>query len=230
MSTDSPSGPRRDIRLLVAAVVIATGFVVAVFTLGIDRPPELPLLAAGDEGSPSAAIAWTSWEPNGLCVYVAEPDATVREVTCGLDGELVGLVQDGPVQLLRYGGGMSRNEMLVTIDRETGEVLDSRATEQVLDYSAVVEPTWFRDGNELVVRHDNRDIWRVRSRDSYTVHAGRVSPDGAHIVLVDSARRIVVMPLNGTPSARVWVDADRSRSRTSPNIVLWEGESLLVDE
>ncbi len=229
MTSDSAPRPQRDVRLLIAAVVMAAAVVVAVFTLGVERPPELPLLQASQDAPPAASIAWTSWAENEQCLYVAEPNGTYSAVRCGIEGELVAFNAEVTLELMGYGGGPGRTTNVTTIDRQSGEIVDTRATDQVLEYNDWQQASWVRDGDELVVRYNNRDVWRVSSRASYTVFMTRVSPDGEHIVVADSANRIILLTVAGDVPARVWVAPERARNRFGFNTVLWEGESLLAD-
>lgn len=161
------------------------------------------------------------------CVYVAEVDGSWREVRCGLDGELVGFETGGPLTLFQYGSGMSGQFTLLSVATDTGEIIQTQPTDQEITYDGTPGLMWFRDGDELVVRYDNRDVWRVASRLSYTIYAARVSPDGQHIALTDSAQRIVLLSVSGDEPARIWVPAGQARNQYGPNAFLWEGESLL---
>lgn len=161
------------------------------------------------------------------CVYVAEVDGSWREVRCGLDGELVGFQTGGPLTLFQYGSGMSGQFTLLSVATDTGEIIQTQPTDQEITYDGTPGLMWFRDGDELVVRYDNRDVWRVASQSSYTIYAARVSPDGQHIALTDSAQRIVLLSVSGDEPARIWVPAGQARNQYGPNAFLWEGESLL---
>lgn len=227
MSCETADTPRRDVRLLIAAIVVAAAVMAAVFLFGVERPPELAELAADQTGLPAAPIAWTSWTRDQLCVYIAEVDGSWREVRCGVDGELVGFETGGPLQLFQYGGGMSQQFTLLSIAPDTGEITATQPTNQEIVYDDASGLMWFRDGDELVIRYDNRDVWRVESRSSYTIFAGRVSPDGQHIAATDSAQRIILLSVSGEEPARVWVPAGQARNQYGPNALLWQGESLL---
>lgn len=217
----------RDLRLLLVAAVLAVVVIVAVFTVGIDRPPQLPALSDEQVNAPQAPIAWSSWTENRMCLYIAETTGEVRTVTCDIEGELAGFDVNGPLTVLAWSGRPAPSQTVTTVDRDTGAVLDTRRTDQEFVYDGQREPTWFRDGNELVVRYENRDVWRIATRSSYTIFSGRVSPDGRQIILTDSVGRIIVLNATGDPTARVWVDYSQSRNRFWPNTVLWEGDSLL---
>lgn len=224
MSSETAGTPLRDIRLLIAAIVAAAVVMAAVFLFGVERPPELTGLAADQTGLPTVPIAWTSWSRDDSCVFVAEVDGSWREVRCGVDGELVGFEAGGPLQLFQYGG---QQGTVLSIAQDTGEVIATQPSSQEVVYNDASGLVWFRDGDELVVRYDNQDVWRVESQASYTIYAGRVSPDRQHIALTDSAQRIVLLTVSGDVSARVWVPAGQAGNRYGPNVLLWEGESLL---
>jgi len=229
MSSDTADAPMRDVRLLIAAIVVAATVMAAVFLFGVERPPRLPELSSDQTGLPVAPIAWTSWSRDELCVYIAEVDGSWREVRCGVDGELVGFEAGGPLQLSQYGGGMSQQLTLLSIAPDTGEIVATQSTSKEVVYGDSSGLVWFRDGDELVVRYDNADVWRVESKSYYTIFAGRVSPDGQHIAVTDSAQRIVLLSVSGDAPARVWVPAGKARNRYGPNALLWEGESLLQE-
>ncbi|MEX2532941.1 MAG: hypothetical protein WD360_03155 [Nitriliruptoraceae bacterium] len=229
MSSDTAEMPQRDIKLLIAAIVVAAAVIAAVFLFGVERPPQLTELAADQTGLPAVPIAWTSWSRDELCVYIAEIDGSWREVRCGVDGELVGFETDGPLQLFQYGRGMSQQFTLLSIAPDTGEITATQSTNQEIVYDDPSGLMWFRDGDELVVRYDNTDVWRVESQSHYTIFAGRVSPDGQHIAMTDSAQRIVLLSVSGEQPARVWVPAGQARNQYGPNALLWEGESVLQE-
>jgi len=229
MPSDPGIAVNRDVRLLVAAIVIAATVLVAVFTFGVDRPPELAELAADQAALPAVPIAWSSWSDNQQCVFIAETDGSFREVRCGLDGELAVFDSEGPLQLFSYGGGSGGQFTLTSIDRVSGEIIATETTDRDIEYEYRQVPTWFRDDGELVLRYNNADVWRVKSRESYVVFAARVSPDGAHIVVTDSAGRIILVTVSGAEPARIWVTGDTTRNRFGANQVLWEGESILKE-
>lgn len=68
MSSDTAGAPLRDVRLLIAAIVIAAAVMAGVFLFGVERPPELIQLAGDEASQPSVPIAWTSWSRDELCV------------------------------------------------------------------------------------------------------------------------------------------------------------------
>lgn len=229
MSFDTAETPLRDVRLLLAAVAVAAAVTAAVFLFGVERPPALTELAQDQTGLPLAPIAWMSWSGDEGCLSIGEVDGSWREVRCGVDGELVGFEVGGPLQLFQYGSGSSGQFSLLSIATDTGEITATQPTDKEIVYDATPGLMWFRDGDELVVRYEDRDVWRVKSRSSYTINAGRVSLDGQHIAVSDSAQRIVLLSVSGATPARVWVPARQARNQYGPAAFLWEGESILEE-
>lgn len=214
--------PRRSITALIAAAVLIAAVVAAVLLFGVARPPEL---AAIDEGTaPAAAVAWNRWEDDESCIHVAWPDGRVTTPYCATDGgEIVAWPADGIV-LRAWGRG---GETEVTIDAETGEVIerravDSQAAEQQPRPAAPVD-NWVRSDHEdgvLTVTFETSGgvIWTVEAPDAYRITSGVRSPDGDWVAMVDSASRLLVVEADGSAEPRVWAsDVDEWQ------VPMWQG-------
>jgi hypothetical protein len=206
--TDGES-PTRQLPLLLAAAALVVLVVGLVLAFGIGRPPPLTSLTEAPMPAPSAPVAWTAWDdPDGTCVQVARVDGAVERLTCIREGgELVGWDDEG--LLLRTWRGNS--ETVVVLDPDSGELLDRREPPRPEE-----EPPWpdeavfvERDGGRLVVTDaDDPDLvlWEVEAVEAYRVESSARSTDGAWIAMVDSARRLLLVPGDGSREPRVWAE------------------------
>ncbi|MFA9446507.1 hypothetical protein [Egicoccus sp. AB-alg6-2] len=194
----------RRLLLLAASVVVVTVALVLVF--GVQRPPALERVADVPSPTPPTEVAWTAWKDTGTCVHVARPDGGVDEPWCGTGSvEIDGFAEDAVV-VRRWDGG----RRLVRVDLVTGA-----ATETADDEDHDPLPAGERDAIEverldgqLVVRNgaSGRELWRTRAPESYAIQASVRSPDGDWLLLVDTARRLLVVPADGSVAPRVWAE------------------------
>jgi len=208
--------------LLVAAAVVALVTVGVVLRFGLVSPPEL--MAVDDATRPAHALAVLSYRDasRGQCLDVVDPDGTVREVRCTLDGvgPLLAWDERGIV-VVRYA---SFGERLEFIDPDTGAVastsaFDPRAMELVR-WSTAVETE--RAGRTLIVRDERRQVlWTVEAPDNYWIHASVRDPDTGTVALLDSAGRLLVLPA-GAAEPRVWVADVGPRYGE----IVWQGTPL----
>lgn len=203
---------------LIAAGVLVVVIVVAVLLFGVQRPPALAGLEDGPP--PPAAVAWTESRRDETCLMIAWPDGRTTRPWCDPQGgEVVAWPAAGPVWVMRYTATMQ----LLEVDPDTGEVLRSRTeTEpEFRDDGLERAVTTYRDGEELVVSLNDRDVWRTPAPPSYDLRWTRMSPDGDWAVLADAAGRLLVVELDQQDAPRIWVeDVDLWGG------VVWQGEAL----
>jgi hypothetical protein len=206
---------------LIGAGVLIVVVVALVLVFGIARPPELATLADDPAPAPTAAVAWTAFDRDGSCLYVAEPDGTTESLRCDLEGGDIWGWDDDGIALLTYG----LTEDLQRIDPQTGETLERERLDGI-DPSR--PPLTARvagrnqDGTLTVIRHDSEDVvWEVDAPEGYTINDGALSPDGEWVVMVDSAERVLVVPADGSAEPRIW--ADGANVWQAP---VWEGTPM----
>jgi hypothetical protein len=215
----SPSNQRSVVALLVAAGLVAV-VIALVLVFGIARPPALATLAEEPEPALTASLAWSQWEEGGACLYVVAPSGEARQVDCGYDGEeLVAWTDDG-IAMLVWGP----RDGLELIDPDTGEVVDTvrGESEAWFDREGGVVRTRTVDGTLTVTLRDSGvELWRVDAPENYGVNDGFLSPDGAWVVLVDGAGRLLLVPADGSSEPRIWHEVDQAWVRP-----VWEGTAL----
>ncbi len=202
-STDHGSARRRVVSLVAAAAVVVGVFAV-VLAFGVARPPALASVSESTAG-PSAGVAWTAWSERGTCVNVAEPDGTVRELYCDdRGGDVISWTSDG----IHVRSWTSVGELELVIDPVDGRVVSRRNVEDPPTFpeGEYVRST-HRDG-VLVVTLEMSDtvVWEVEAPEAYRVDQGRRSPDGDWVAMSDSARRLLVVPADGSAEPLVWID------------------------
>lgn len=218
-------GPqRRTLGLLIAAAAVAVITVVLVATIGIARPPDLEPVDAATR--PDRSVALFGWRDEGSCLDVVAPDGSLRTVRCGLGEYGSPLVWDERgIGLLRYG---PTGEGLVILDTDDGVVVERIVLGEAAlrsEMSSVGLAATERDGGELLVRDpDGRIVWRVTSPETYRINASALDPGSGRLVLLDSARRLLVLE-PGASAPRVWV-ADVGIDYAE---LLWEGTDLLAE-
>lgn len=222
----SPSPDRRSIGLLIVAAVVVVLAVMLVVVFGVQRPPELPTLVDEPSPSPSGSIAWTTYRDQP-CLDVAAPNGQVRELRCASDvTEVVGWDRDEGVALVDWSG---TSASLRLVDPATSElrVLDAELEDDWMErHRPGGSAPWSRrDGGELVLEGPGgQELWRVEAPDSYELRSVSLSPDGQWLAAVDSAERIVLVPVAGEGPVRVW--ASGVDTWMDP---IWEG-GLELDE
>lgn len=205
MSTPTDTSERRIGWLLGAAALTALVTLVLVLVFGLAQPPQLD--AVGDVTAPDHSVALLSYRDGerGQCLHVVAPDGAAREVRCTLDGvgPLVGWDASGIV-VLKYG---PLGEQFDAIDPVTGVVVSRTAA----DLSVLGQGTWGsmvdveRVGGRLIVRDAQRNVlWDVEAPDAYWISASAQHPDTGAIVMMDTARRLLLLPA-GAEAPVVWV-------------------------
>jgi hypothetical protein len=215
---------RRTLGLLIAAGVVAVITVVLVATIGIARPPALEPVDAATR--PDRSVAMFGWRDEGSCLDVIAPDGTLRTVRCGLGEYGSPLVWDERgIGLLRYG---PTGEGLVILDPDDGVVVERIVLAETAlrsGMSSVGLAATERDGGVLLVRDpDGRIVWQVTSPETYRIGASALDPVSGRLVLLDSARRLLVLE-PGASAPRIWV-ADVGTEYAE---LLWEGTDLLAE-
>jgi hypothetical protein len=206
MSRPADSTERRIGWLLAAAALTALVTLGLVLVFGLAEPPSLA--AVDDATRPAQGVALLSYRDGerGQCLHVIEPDGEVREVRCALDGvgPLVGWDASGIV-VLRYG---RLGEQLDVIDPVTGAVVSSTRTDVAgLDLGASERGVDVeRVGGRLVVRDARRTLlWDAEAPDAYWISASAQHRDTGAIVLLDTARRLLLLPV-GADAPLVWAE------------------------
>ncbi len=196
--------PVRTVGLLAAAAAVVVTTVVLVATLGLAEPPDLEPVDAATR--PDRSLALLTWrEEGGQCLLIVAPDATVREVRCGLDavGPLLGWDERG-ILVSRYVAGAEQREVL---DPATGLTV-ARAT---IPADAVAVPdlrlpagSERRDGDLIVRDADGRELWRTAAPEAYGIGSSVFATDGT-LAMTDTAGRLLVLA-PGAAAPRVWVE------------------------
>jgi hypothetical protein len=229
MAKTTPSSSDRTVDrpvggLLVAAAVVAIATVGIVLRFGLVSPP---VLAPVDEASrPANALAITSYRETerGQCLDVVAPDGTLRQVRCGLDGgPLLGWDERG-ILIVRYA---SFGERLEALDPETGELVSSSR----FDPNSMPVGRWDtlvdiqREGRTLTVRDEGQAVlWTVEAPDNYWISASARDPRTGTIVLLDTAGRLLILPV-GADEPRVWVQDAGVRYGE----LVWQGTPLAAE-
>ncbi len=230
-SADRPSRPPlRSLPLLLVAAGVVVVVVGLVLVLGVHRPPSLPSLADAPEPAPPGAVAWTHWEGGRNCVHLARPDGSTQVLRCSRDGgEIVGFV-DGGIILRNWDTG---GQTLERLDAASGEVVerrtmvgesdledDPRMADPIIDGEPYQGPhvrtTWI-DG-QLDVAVAGQVIWQVEVTDAYDLTTGVLAPDGSAAAAIDTAGRLLLLPVDAGVEPRVWLE-DIGRWREP----VWEG-------
>jgi hypothetical protein len=208
----------RSIPLLVGAATLVVLIVGAVVVLGVQRPPTVSRLIDQPDPAPPAGVVWTSYRGDRTCLEVARPDGQVDRPWCDRHGgELVGWT-DGVVQVQTWDGRAS----VLAIDLQSGEVTRGPGgeVEDAGHHGWAEEVYSERRAGELVLRlvEDDTELWRVDAPERYDVHSSARSADGSWVAMVDTADRLLVVPVDGSAEPREW--ASGVSSWQPP---LWEG-------
>jgi hypothetical protein len=216
---------RRVTWLLVAAGVVALLTLGIVLRFGLLEPPELTAVDIATR--PGHALAILSYRSNerGQCLDVLEPDGTVREVRCRLDGigPLLGWDERG-ILVVRFA---SFGERLEVLDPADGRVIESLPFDlrevDLQRWSSVVDID--RTGGTLTVRDEDRNVlWTVEAPDSYWITASARHPVTREVAMLDAAGRMLVLR-DGETAPRVWV-ADLAQRYGE---IVWQGTPLLAE-
>jgi hypothetical protein len=220
-ATEPEATPGRSLPALIAAAGLVVVAVALVLMFGVARPPALSSLADQPEPAPSASVAWSAWDGDSACIHVARPDGGTSKVTCDQDaGEVLAWDDDG-IAVWSWGP----SDAVRWIDPATGEEQrrERMDDERIFDrWGSGVIRSRTSDG-VLTVTNDETGgvLWAVQAPESYRVHEGSISPDGAWIAMFDSAERLLVVPADGSTEPRVWTD-----DGTSWEGLIWEGTPL----
>jgi hypothetical protein len=149
---------------------------------------------------------------------VAEPDGSVRDVTCGLDGRVVAWTADG-ILVEEWSRGM---DQLTAVDPVSGASSTVPGTELWRDLEdGVGDPLlppapWVdRADGRITVRlpedpdGDHLDapvLWEGEAPSNYDIEAAVPAPDGSVVALADNAGRLLVVPTDGSSPPRVWTE------------------------
>lgn len=217
-TTGATSAPRRSVPLLIAAGALIVVVVGVVLLVGVERPPAFESLAADPELRVPASIAWIDHDSGDPCLQVAEPDGSVREVTCGLDGRVVAWTADG-ILVEDWTRG---TDQLTAVDPVTGSSSTVPGTDPwrdledgVGDPSVPPAPWVDRDDGRITVRlpegpaDDHLDapvLWAGEAPRSYDIVTAVPAPDGSVVALGDNAGRLLVVPADGSSPPRVWTE------------------------
>lgn len=237
-STSLPgAGPGRTWAWIAAAAVIVVATVGIVVVFGVERPPDLEPVDPSASAAPDASVAWTRFESDGPCVSVVRPDGSGGEIACGLpDGRLVGWDDSG--LLLE---SFRDDPELAVLDPSTGEVvrresLDGPARADLREVttrrpSTADGATDDRSGAPplRVEARDDGDavVAVIDAGPGYDVRFGAYAPDGDWVALIDTAGRLLAVPVDGqgagTGPPRLWHDdVDASQ-------LVWEGTQPHVE-
>ena len=220
----SRADDRPVVALLAAAAVVALATVGLVVRFGLVPPPALEPVDGATR--PEVALAISSYRDGqrGQCLDVVEPDGTVRELRCAMDGGPLLGWDDRGILVLRFG---PTGERVDVIDPVTGAVIASSTG----DARDAMSGGWGgmldveRDGRTLIVRDDDRSVlWQVEAPDSYRINATARDARTGTVVLLDEAGRLLVLP-PGADAPRVWVEDIGTRYGE----LVWQGTEPASD-
>jgi hypothetical protein len=218
------SGDRPAVGLLVAAGTVALVTVGVVLRFGLVQPPALAPVDATTR--PDVALAISSYRDGqrGMCLDVVDPDGTVRELRCGMDGGPLVAWDERGIVIIRYA---SFGERLEVVDPDTGAVLSS----STFDSRVAMPGRWDgmldvdRVGRTLIVYGDDRSVlWQVEAPDNYRITATARDQRSGTVALLDEAGRLLVLR-EGADAPRVWVEDVGTRYGE----LVWQGTPLTSD-
>jgi hypothetical protein len=219
----APGGARErgSIAYLLGGVGLIAIVAILVMVFGVVHPPALPSLKSAGV-TPPASVAWTQFDDVDNCtaLVVARPDGSVDRLACDENGgDVLAWTNDGIVVLSWVPSG----SVLLTRDPSTGDVVSRETTTGDYGGNFMSSVSSFRRGGSLVVSLDpgGRELWTVDVRSGYDVRAGSLSPDGAWVVMTDTADRLLLVRASGGDPA-IWA-GDAGTSWMGP---VWEGTPI----
>lgn len=205
---------RSAVGIGVAATALAAG-VVALLTLGGLRAPSHP--APGVDGAPQldrAVAVITAGDDGAGCVEVVEADGTSRDLDCAA-GPVWSLswTRDDAIVADRQGGDVVR------IDPRSGAMTGARPNESVSwddrwgpdtrSGRRVETSGTFRTESSVVVTDPDGDrtelLTSPRPR-TYRFDAAWWAADGRHVLVLDSADRLLVLDSDRPGAAALWIE------------------------
>lgn len=210
MSTDELEQPTRDrsVPLLVAAAVLVVVAVGLVLAFGIKRPPALEPLTAGPD-TPTEQLVRFVYESDDTCLVAYSVAGGPRELTCELDGgEILGW-RDGRIGLRAWS---NVGEEWVVVDATSGAVLSRRllTSEDIKRFvstaSSVVRVDHTDGVMTITLASSGAVLWRVEAPTNYRIEVSATTGDGRWVAMIDTARRLLLVPADGSAAPRVWLD------------------------
>ncbi|MDR9452236.1 MAG: hypothetical protein RI637_13585 [Acidimicrobiia bacterium] len=215
---------RRAIVSIVAAVSVLVVVTVIIFIFGVIPLPDFPSLAEQPDPSIPGTVAYVAFDDDPCLVTVpASGGGVVERVWCGRQYvEFPSWTADGLLVVVDY----TAQPSYLLIDPTTGTAVDripqdNQPGEPVpLPYpstvrqerpdGARVRTDGLRGGEaSVIVRINGEDqtILTVENAPSdYSFIDAQWSPDGAWVLVSDTAGRLLIVGADGNPAARVLVD------------------------
>lgn len=214
----APRTPQRSVPLLIVAGALIVAVVGVVLLLGVEQPPAFEPLTADPALHVPASIAWIDSDGGDPCLRVAEPDGSVREVTCGLEGRIVAWTADGILveEWARGTDHLTAIDPVAGSSRTVPNTVAPRDLEDDVDEPAPPPVPWVdRADGRITVRlpedphGDHLDapvLWEGEAPQSYDLVTAVPAPDGSVVALGDTAGRLLVVPADGSSPPRVWTE------------------------
>jgi hypothetical protein len=210
MSAHELEEPTRDrsIPLLIAAAVVVVVSIALVVAFGIKRPPALESIAAASD-APTEGLVRFEYEREDTCLVVYSVAGGARELTCELDGgEILGW-QDGRIGLRSWS---NVGEEWVVVDASSGAVLSRQLlsaedTKRFLNATTSVVRVAHKDGVMTVtLASTGATLWTVEAPTNYRAEVSALTADGRWVAMIDTARRLLLVPADGSSGPFVWLD------------------------
>jgi hypothetical protein len=214
---------RRAIVSIVAAVSVLAVVTVIIFVFGVIPLPEFSSLADQPDPSIPGTVAYVEFDETPCLVTVPASGGDSAEVWCGRQYvEFPSWTADGLLVVLDY----TAQPSYLLIDPATGTEVDrvpqanQPGEPEPLPYpadvrrerpdGATVHTTGLRGGEtSVIVRLNGTDqtILAVeRAPSDYSFIDAQWSPDGAWVLVSDTAGRLLIVGADGNPGARVLID------------------------
>lgn len=215
---------RRAIVSIVAAASVLVVVTVIIFIFGVIPLPDFPSLAEQPDPSIPGTVAYVAFDDDPCLVTVpASGRGVVEWVWCGRQYvEFPSWTADGLLVVVDY----TAQPSYLLIDPTTGTAVDRipqdgqpgepvplpypSTVRQERPDGARVRTDGLRGGEaSVIVRIDGEDqaILTVENAPSdYSFVDAQWSPDGAWVLVSDTAGRLLIVGADGNPAARVLVD------------------------